>query len=159
MDPMMLMTGTDCVFTNYCAEKEKSLKLEGKAELDWKIKFYRCKKCGKVLVVVHDTMVPTVCCGEVMEELVPCTMDGAVEKHVPVIHQSGNKVTVSVGEQPHPMTREHYIMWIVLMTDKGIQKKFLCPSEEPVAHFMVLNDESIVGAYAFCNIHFLWKNN
>ena len=49
------------------------------------MKFYRCKHCGKIIAVVNGVKVPTICCGEVMEELVPGTSDGAVEKHVPVL--------------------------------------------------------------------------
>ncbi len=152
----LFIASVDCLFTNYCAEKEQAL-LEGKKNPDFKIKFYRCKVCGKILVIVNDTMVPTVCCGEIMEEMVPSSTDGAVEKHVPVIEQNRNKVTVKVGAVPHPMTKDHWIMWIVLMTDKGIQKKFLCPGDIPEAQFMLTDGESIIGAYAFCNLHMLWK--
>lgn len=159
MDSMMMLTGTDCVFTNYCAEKERVLKLKGKEKLNFKIQFYRCKTCGKVLVVVNPGNTPTVCCGEIMEELIPGKTDGDIEKHVPVIHQSGDEVIVTVGEKLHPMTSDHYIKWIVLMTDKGIQKKFLCPSDTPSARFVLLEDESIIGAYVYCNIHQLWKDS
>lgn len=156
MDMRLFITGVECLFTNYCAEREQAL-LEGKSKPDFKIKFYRCKVCGKILVIVNDTMVPTVCCGEIMEEMIPSSTDGALEKHVPVIEQDGNKITVKVGAAPHPMIKEHYIQWIVLMTDKGIQKKFLCPGDLPEAQFMLTDGESIIGAYAFCNIHMLWK--
>lgn len=146
-----------CIFTNYCAERKKLL--EGKGKMDLRIKFYRCKVCGKVLVIVNDTSVPTVCCGEIMEELEPLTKEEAFEKHMPVIHQDGNIVTVKVGDQPHPMTEDHYIQWIILTTDKGIQKRFLCPNDSPQAEFILNGEESIIGAYAFCNIHRLWKDS
>lgn len=155
----MKITDVNCLFTNYCAERQRVLELGGDVKMDFKIKYYRCKTCGKVLIVVNDTNIPTVCCGEIMEELIPCTTDGAVEKHVPVIHQSENKVIVTVGQMPHPMTKEHYIMWIVLLTDKGIQKKFLCPGDVPSAEFLLLEDESIISAYAYCNLHQLWKDS
>ena len=47
------------------------------------MKFYRCKKCGKIIAVVNETPVPTMCCGEAMEELIPGVVDAALEKHVP----------------------------------------------------------------------------
>lgn len=147
----------DCVYTNYCAEKERILKLEGTEKMEMTIKFYRCKHCGKILVIVNDTAIPTICCGDIMDEMVPSSTDGAQEKHVPVIEQDGNKITVKVGAVPHPMTKEHHIQWIVLMTDKGIQKKFLCPGDIAEAKFMLTDGESIIGAYAFCNLHMLWK--
>lgn len=149
----------NCLFTNYCEERKRILELGGKEIMNLKIRFYYCKKCGKVLVIVNDTNLPTVCCGEEMSELDPGTTDGATERHVPVIHMSENKVIVTVGDIFHPMEKEHYIMWIVLMTDKGIQKKFLCPTDVPSAQFLLSDDESVIGAYAYCNIHKLWKSS
>ena len=121
------------------------------------VKFFYCKHCGKIIVVVKDSGVPTVCCGEDMIEMVPGTTDAAVEKHVPVVNTSGDKVTVSVGSVTHPMLPEHYIEWIVLVTDKGIQKKLLKPGDEPKAEFALLEGEKVVSAFEFCNLHRLWK--
>ena len=61
------------------------------------LKFYRCKVCGKIIAIVKDTGVPTICCGEEMEQIIPGTTDAAVEKHVPVITVNGNTVEVKVG--------------------------------------------------------------
>ena len=52
-------------------------------------------------------------------------MDAAFEKHVPVIEQNGDAVTVKVGSVEHPSMPEHYIEWIVLVTESGIQMKLL----------------------------------
>lgn len=157
MDFDMFIAG--CLFTNYCAERERVLKLEGKEKMNLCIKFYRCKHCGKIIVIVKESGVPTICCGEEMEELKPFVTDEWHEKHVPVIKQNGNLVTVTVGEIIHPMTEEHHIEWIVLMTDKGIQKRFLCPGDEARAVFALTEGESIIGAYSYCNIHKLWKDS
>ena len=67
------------------------------------MKFLKCKICGKIIAVVNDRQVPTICCGEPMEEMIPNTSDGAVEKHVPVCKVEGNVVTVEVGSVEHPM--------------------------------------------------------
>lgn len=121
------------------------------------LKFYYCTVCGKIIVVVKDTGVPTVCCGESMVELVPGTTDAAIEKHLPVVNVEGNKVTVSVGSVAHPMLPEHYIEWIVIATNKGIQKKQLKPGDQPKAEFALLEGEKVEGAWEFCNLHKLWK--
>ena len=121
------------------------------------VKFFYCKHCGKIIVIVKDSLAPTICCGEEMLELVPGTTDAAVEKHVPVVNVEGNKVTVCVGSVAHPMLPEHFIEWIVLVTDKGIQKKKLTPGSEPKAEFALLDGEKVVSAYEFCNLHKLWK--
>ena len=48
------------------------------------LKFYYCRHCGKIIAIVKDSGIPTVCCGEAMQELVPGTTDGSSEKHIPV---------------------------------------------------------------------------
>lgn len=121
------------------------------------VKFYFCKICGKIITVVEEPGTPTVCCGEIMKELTPNTVDAATEKHVPVVAIEGNRVKVTVGETLHPMLEEHYIQWIVLETTKGIQKKKLKPNDKPEAEFMLLDDEKVVAAYEYCNLHKLWS--
>ncbi|MCR4940540.1 MAG: desulfoferrodoxin [Treponemataceae bacterium] len=121
------------------------------------MKFYVCKHCGKIIVMLKETAVPTMCCGEAMSEIIPGTTDAAVEKHVPVIVREGNKVTVTVGSVAHPMAEEHHIEWILLNTDKGNQRKLLKAGEEPKAEFMLLDGENPVAAYEYCNLHGLWK--
>ena len=121
------------------------------------LKFYYCKHCGKVIAIVKNTPVPTICCGEAMAELVPGVTDAATEKHVPVIQIDGSVVTVSVGQVAHPKQEEHYIELILLQTDKGIQKKWLKPGDDPKARFILDEGEKVVAAYEYCNLHKLWK--
>lgn len=97
------------------------------------------------------------CCGEKMSELVPGSVDAATEKHVPVISVEGNKVTVTVGEVEHPMAEEHFIEWIALETQEGNQRKELKPGSKPQAVFMLAETDKAVAAYAYCNLHGLWK--
>jgi len=87
-------------------------------------------------------------------ELTPNTTDGAHEKHVPVIEQQGDHVTVKVGSVAHPMLDVHYIEWIVLETATGYQKHDLKPGMEPKAEFAVT--EPVIAAYEYCNLHGLW---
>ena len=91
---------------------------------------------------------------EVGEELTANTTDGAYEKHVPVIEQQGEHVTVTVGSVLHPMLEAHYIEWIILETAAGYQKHDLKPGEQPVASFAVT--EPVIAAYEYCNLHGLW---
>ena len=51
----------------------------------------------------------------------------------------------------------HYIMWIVLETSQGYQKKDLRPGEKPVARFALAEGETVIAAYEYCNLHGLWK--
>ena len=122
------------------------------------MKFYRCKHCGNIIAHIHDSGVRCVCCGETMEELIPGTSDGALEKHVPVIRQDGALVTVTVGSAEHPMLDAHYIMWIMLETKQGRQRKALKPGDKPVAQFALTDGDEVVCAYEYCNLHGLWKS-
>ncbi|MBE5909093.1 MAG: desulfoferrodoxin [Lachnospiraceae bacterium] len=122
------------------------------------MKFFVCEVCGNFVEMVKESGAPMTCCGQKMKELVPGTSDGAVEKHVPVVTVEGNKVTVTVGSVEHPMAPEHYIEWIALETAKGSQRKTLNPGEPPCAEFILSDDDSCVAAYAYCNLHGLWKS-
>ncbi len=121
------------------------------------MKFYRCKHCGNLIVKLHDSGVPVICCGEPMEQLQPGTSDGAYEKHVPVVERDGNIVKVAVGSVEHPMLPAHHIQWIVLECENGYQVKYLNAGEKPVAEFVVGETNKVIAAYEYCNLHGLWK--
>ena len=121
-------------------------------------KFFVCKKCGK-LVLDLDNKNKLICddCGEEMQELVPNTVDAATEKHLQVVNVSGKDVLIKVGEVTHPMLENHYISAIFLKTNKGIYSLELNPVQEPKANFTLKRCEKPVCAYAYCNLHGLWK--
>lgn len=121
------------------------------------LKFFYCRHCGKIIAMVKDGSPDTICCGDKMIELIPGTSDGAEEKHIPVIRVSGNTVSVTVGSKMHPSEKEHYIEWILLQTDKGLQKKWLKPGMIPEAEFAIMVGEKVEAAYEYCNKHSLWK--
>lgn len=121
------------------------------------MKFLYCKKCGTILGVVDQKCDSITCCGEIMSELVPGTTEASLEKHIPEIKVEGNIVTVTVGSVLHPMIPEHYIEWIALKTKQGNQRKALKPGEAPVAKFALLDGDQIEAAFAYCNLHSLWK--
>ena len=121
------------------------------------MKFYKCKHCGNIIAVVKASGAPISCCGEKMTEIVPGTADAAVEKHVPVVVVKDGKVIVTVGEVAHPMAPEHYIEWIAISTDQGNQRKILEPGDKPMACFALCDGEKFEAAYAYCNLHGLWK--
>jgi superoxide reductase len=119
-------------------------------------KFFICNLCGNLAGLVHNKGVPLVCCGEKMTELVPNTVEASTEKHLPVIAKTENTVKVSVSSTTHPMEVAHYIEFIYLETKKGGQRKSLEVGSAPEASFALVDDEA-VAAYAYCNLHGLWK--
>lgn len=121
------------------------------------VKLFKCAHCGNIIEMVEDKGVKVVCCGEPMQLLDPNTTDAATEKHVPVVESDGNKVVVKVGSVEHPMLEEHHISFIILETDKGVQKKYLDPAGKPEAEFVLADGEKAVAAYEYCNLHGFWK--
>ncbi|MBP5175472.1 MAG: desulfoferrodoxin [Treponema sp.] len=122
------------------------------------LKFYKCKKCGKVVAMLKGSPCDTMCCGEAMAELKANTTDAAVEKHVPVVQKNGNLVEVSVGSVTHPMEEKHFIEWIALETKSLSLIKSLKPGDAPKAVFALTDGDDVVRAYAYCNLHGLWAD-
>lgn len=120
-------------------------------------KFFICKHCGNIVAFVKDAGVPVVCCGEKMTRLEAGVTDASKEKHVPSVEVNGNIVTVTVGSVFHPMQAEHYIEWVSLETKQGNQRKVLRPDEKPQATFALCEGDEVVAAYAYCNLHGLWR--
>lgn len=120
------------------------------------MKFYKCKHSGNIVMDIDNKIITAMCSGEVMEELIPDSIDASLEKHIPVVTVNGNNVKAVVGEILHPMIPEHYIMWIAIETTKGSQIKYLQPGNAPEAEFALAEGEQYVAAYAYCNLHGLW---
>jgi len=118
---------------------------------------YKCNECGNVIEVLHASGGKLICCGQDMELLQANTVDAAVEKHVPVIEQEGDQVTVSVGSTPHPMEEKHYIEFIQLITEARTYTAYLDPGKPPKASFDIRGE--IEYARIYCNIHSLWKSS
>lgn len=119
-------------------------------------RFYICRRCGNIVGKIHDSGVPLLCCGEPMQELIAGSVDASREKHVPVVACADNTVTVTIGSTEHPMIEAHSILWVYLQTEAGGQRKCLKVGEAPVVTFALTNDKP-VAAYAYCNLHGLWK--
>ncbi|MDL2220361.1 hypothetical protein LJC55_01705 [Eubacteriales bacterium OttesenSCG-928-N14] len=91
--------------------------------------------------------------------LPPDFKERTVEAHLPVVQVGENTVRVQIGKDLHMMEAEHYIEWILLQTDRGGSWKNLVPGDEPVAVFATQPGETVVAAYAYCNLHGLWKKD
>lgn len=122
------------------------------------MKFYKCKTCGKIVMVTKDGAGELVCCGQPMEEIIPHTIEfEGNEKHIPVYSQMNRKVNVKIGSILHPSFDDHYIEWIMVVTNKGHHLTVLKPGEIPEAQFKLAKDEKILAIYEYCSIHSLWK--
>lgn len=119
-----------------------------------KREIYRCSICGNMIEVTNAGGGTLVCCGKPMVRLDGNEVDASLEKHVPVVEKTSNGYKVHVGSLPHPMTEEHYIQWIELITKKTVLRHELTPNDKAEARF--LTDEEMVCAREYCNLHGLW---
>lgn len=120
------------------------------------MKFFRCEHCGSIVTFVEDKGTPPDCCGRELSGLLPDAVNASPEVHVPIVEQKWGTVHVKVGARPHPMIPEHYIQWVALETKEGIQLKYLSPGDPPEAVFTLTEEDQVIHAYAFCNLHLLW---
>ena len=117
---------------------------------------YKCDLCGNIVEVLTGAGGALSCCGEDMKLLTENTVDAAVEKHVPVPSDSADGLLVNVGSVDHPMTDDHYIEWVELLSGDTTYTVFLKPGDKPQACFPALKGDVTVRAY--CNLHGLWKD-
>lgn len=123
------------------------------------MKIWKCKECNNVVAVLKEgSCIPT-CCGQEMQEMKANTVDAAKEKHVPIVEVNGLVATVTCGSVLHPMEENHYIEFMVLTTTEGVKIDYLKPGMEPVCYFSMGEGETVISAYAYCNLHGLWKSS
>ena len=121
------------------------------------MKIYRCALCGNVVSLLFSGGGELTCCGRVMEEQIPSAIEASVEKHLPVFEREGTDLIVRVGEEPHPMTEEHRILWVALIEGEESRFHFFSPGDDPVVAFSSMGES--FDLYAYCNLHGLWKNS
>ncbi len=136
--------------------------MSGKIEYNLKYmtkinQIYKCEVCGNIVEMVHVGQGELVCCGQPMNLLSEKQEEEGQEKHVPVVEKIDKGVIIKIGSIPHPMTEDHFIEWVELITEDGfVFRKFLKPSDEPQAEFFL--DKKIKQVRIYCNIHRLWSN-
>lgn len=118
------------------------------------MRFYTCTKCGSLITSSGDLVEDIYCCGKRASELTPEVSGTFARTHAPILSREGDLITVRVGEQAHPMTPTHAILWVLLVSREGVQKKAV--SEIPEVTFALTPGDRAVAAYAFCNEHGLF---
>jgi len=119
------------------------------------LEVYKCGVCGNIVEVIHPGAGELVCCGQPMQSLVAKSDDQGQEKHLPVVEAASGRVAVAVGSVPHPMTEEHLIEWIELVTADGALRQFIKPGDDPKAEFTT--GSPVIKVRAYCNVHGLWS--
>lgn len=114
------------------------------------IVFKKCNTCGNVVWSFNDKNI--MCCGKDMKTLKANEVDASFEKHIPTYEIENDKIIVRVN---HVMEENHYIMWIMMVSDNEIQYKEFKPNDEPVAIF---EKKEFATLYSYCNLHSLWSS-
>lgn len=117
-------------------------------------KVFRCKKCGAMIMNIQESDADEcemVCCGEVMEKLVPNSVDASFEKHIPTYDVKEGVVKAKVN---HVMEDEHYIEWIAYVTKDTQELRYFEPNMVPETEFKYEEESKL---YAYCNKHGLWE--
>ena len=124
-----------------------------------RLDLYRCEICGNLVEVILVGGGELVCCGQMMQKVSGQNREEAIfEKHIPVfVKNENNNYEVRVGEVLHPMTEEHYIMFIETISEdkKHVQLEYLYPGQEP--RMLLENKSGKTLAREFCNLHGLWE--
>jgi len=112
-------------------------------------KFYVCPVCGNVINATGGAVVS--CCGITLPalEAEPCD-----EEHRIKVETVEDEYYVTVD---HPMTKDHYISFLVAVSDGGVQLVKLYPEGTCETRF---RKYCIRKMYAYCNRHglFMLKN-
>lgn len=119
--------------------------------------FYICEHCGNITAKLADSGVPLICCGRRMAAMEAGSRETAVEKHIPKVSHTGDRLHIEVGNTPHPMDEAHFIRWIVLETTDGFRCHPLLIHQKPEADMILVCGERPLAVYAVCNLHGLWK--
>ncbi len=124
-----------------------------------KLDLYRCEICGNLVELIISGGGELVCCGQPMQKVNGQNKEDAIfEKHIPIfIKNENNGDEVRVGEVLHPMTDEHYIMFIETISEdrNHVQLQYLHPGEEPKMLLQQKLGKTL--AREFCNLHGLWE--
>ncbi len=118
---------------------------------------YQCKKCKNLIESLWRCEQEVSCCGAIMEKLVPNTTEAAVEKYIPVIEREGDKVVVKVGSVAHPMTPEHYILFVEIVAGNTLLRHDFVEGDT-VAEATFYWEGEIDEVRAYCNLHGFWSN-
>ena len=126
-----------------------------------KFELYHCETCGNIAEIIINGNGDLMCCGEPMKLLTAQT-DSELkgEYHLPIkVLKNNTDEYIQVGLKQHPMTEEHHIKFIQIISEDG---------QTSILHFLETNDEPTMQLYKnnygdyiareFCNIHGLWAN-
>ena len=119
-----------------------------------KLEIYKCEICGNVIEITHNGANSLVCCNQDMELLEEhrANENDAHFAHVENLSEIQKRVFFN-----HPMTKEHHIEYIEIISNdhKYLKRKFLSETDSPEISFKCDCKE---GFYVrlYCNLDGVW---
>ena len=112
----------------------------------------KCNNCGALVKVINDCHCACGinCCDEKMSDVKPNSIDASAEKHVPTYEIDRENIVVRVD---HVMDDDHFIEWVMFVTDNSEETIYFRPGIVAKATFAY--QKGIL--YAYCNKHGLWS--
>lgn len=111
-----------------------------------KLNFYVCPDCGNLLTATAEAAVS--CCGKKLPQLLPRKAEADQKLSVELVE---NEYFVS---SDHPMTKEHYLSFVALLTGDSVLFKKLYPEWNLQARLPRVPRGSMLVWY--CTEHGLW---
>ena len=127
-----LLSGADITNRNRSSDMRKS-------------KFYVCPVCGNVIQATGEAVM--ICCGITLPPLEAESPDSEHAMNIEVVEDE-YYVTLD-----HPMTKTHYISFLVAVSDQRIQMEKLYPEWASGTRFKI---DGVQRIYAYCNRHGLF---
>lgn len=107
--------------------------------------FYVCPLCE---TSIHASIGADItCCGE---HLAPLEIQEPVGEHAIIVERLDGQRYVHMD---HPMSKDHSIRWIGLLTDERLEMQQLYPEGDAHAHFSIRGRGMIL---AYCHVHGLF---
>lgn len=124
-----------------------------------RLEFYKCETCGNLVQVILPGEGELVCCGEPMQLIKPLKNENEIsEKHIPVFSARDDKGDeIKVGTSLHPMSKEHYIQFIEVISEgeRHLELQYFTPEDLPIMELADKLGQKVARAY--CNLHGLWE--
>lgn len=111
-----------------------------------KSKCYVCPKCSNLLFSMGEASI--FCCGE---KLVALKLQNEDEEHIINTDIIEDEIMVTIN---HPMTKEHYIKYVIYAVYDRLEVVTLYPEQDAIARFFFRGRGEI---YIYCSRHSLYK--
>ena len=116
--------------------------------------FYKCPKCGNVVVKLVDSGAPLSCCGMQMQPLLPNAVDAESRRYLPdVTLLEDRRLSIDPCPGGSCSLADDEIVFIYVEFEGGGTWLDTC---SPVKVVLPIGDHRPIAVYKYCSKHGLW---